>query len=117
MRGWGYNKVHVPNYPGKYFDVNIGGEKAMFVSTELQYTLVSDYRVLTFLDVGRVWAKWDDPMPWYEWYPSTGAGIIVPTMLGDVAVTGAIGIYRDSELLHNPNRFVFHSVLVRELGE
>ena len=27
-------------------------------------------------------------------YPSTGAGIIVPTMLGDVAVTGAIGIYR-----------------------
>ena len=39
-------------------------------------------------------------MPWYEWYPSTGVGIIVPTMLGDVAVTGAVGIYRDSELLH-----------------
>ena len=89
----------------------------MFVSTELQYTLVSDYRVLTFLDVGRVWAKWDDPMPWYEWYPSTGVGVIIPTMLGDVAFTGAVGIHRDAELLHNPNRLVFHSILIRELGE
>ena len=117
LRGWTYNKVHAPNYPGKHFDVNLGGDKSVFFSSELQYTLVSEYRLLTFLDVGRVWEKWDSPMPWYEWYPSTGMGVIVPTMLGDVAVTGAIGIYRDTELLHNPNRFVFHSVLVRELGK
>lgn len=117
LRGWGYNKVHVPNYQGKYFDVNIGGEKAALLSTELQYTLVSEYRVLTFLDVGRVWEKWDDPMPWYEWYPSTGIGVILPTMLGDVALTGALGIHRDAELLHNHNRFFIHCVLMRELGE
>ena len=38
-------------------------------------------------------------------------------MLGDVAFTGAVGIHRDAELLHNPNRLVFHCILIRELGE
>ena len=116
QRGWSYNKVHAPGYQGKHFDVNLGGDKAVFLSTELQYTLVSEYRVLTFLDVGRVWENWDDPMPWNEWYPSTGIGLIVPTMVGDVAFTEAVGLYRDTELLHNPSRFVFHCILVRELG-
>ena len=58
LRGWTYNKVHAPNYKGKHFDVNLGGDKAVFLSSEFQYTLVSEYRLLTFLDVGRVWEQW-----------------------------------------------------------
>ena len=41
----------------------------------------------------------------------------IAVAVGDVALTGALGIHRDAELLHNPNRFFIHCVLMRELGE
>ncbi len=116
LRGWSYNKVHPPGYDGQFFDVNVGGDKVLFLSSEVQYTLVSGYKVLTFLDVGRVWERWDDPMLWTELQPSTGVGFVMPTMVGDVAFIESVGLYRDTELLHAPNRFVFHCILVRELG-
>jgi len=117
LRGWSYNKVHPPGYTGEFFDVNVGGDKAVLMSTEVQYTLVSDWRLLTFVDVGRVWERWDDPMPLSQLQPSTGIGVVIPTMVGDVALTEAVGFYRDSDLLISPRRFVFHCILVRELGE
>ena len=117
LRGWSYNKVHPPGYSGQFFDVNVGGDKSLFLSTELQYTLVSGWRLLTFVDLGRVWERWDDPMPLYELQPSTGVGVIIPTMVGDVVLTEAVALYRESELLIEPNRFVFHCILVRKLGE
>jgi hypothetical protein len=117
LRGWSYNKVHPPKYSGQLFDVNVGGDKSIFLSTEVQYRLVSEFRLLTFFDVGRVWERWDDPMPLYEWQPSTGIGVIIPTMVGDVALTEAVALHRNSELIRSPNRFVFHCILVREMGE
>ncbi len=116
LRGWSYNKVHPPGYDGQFFDVNVGGDKVLFLSSEVQYTLVSGYRLLTFVDVGRVWERWDDPMPWTDLQPSTGLGFVMPTMVGDVAFIEAVGLYRDTDLLNPPNRFVFHCILVRELG-
>ena len=72
LRGWSYNKVHVPNYPGKYFDVNIGGEKVIFVDRTSIYV---GFRLsnATFLDVGKC-GQMGHPMPWYEWYPSMVGG-------------------------------------------
>lgn len=117
LRGWSYNKVHPPGYTGEFFDVNVGGDKVLFASTELQYTLVQGYRVLTFFDVGRVWEYWDDPMTLQTLQPSVGVGFSIPTMVGDVAFMEAVGLHRDSDLLHDPNRWVFHCILVRNLGE
>ena len=117
VRGWSFNKLHPPDYTGQHFDVNLGGDKSLFLSSEVQYTVYPGYKVLTFLDVGSVLSEWDDPMRLSNMYASTGVGVIIPTMVGEVAFTEAVRLNRDVQFDHAPNRWVFHCILVRELGE
>lgn len=117
VRGWSFNKLHPPEYTGQHFDVNLGGDKSLFLSSEVQYTVYPGYKVLTFVDVGSVLSEWDDPMRLSSMYASTGVGVIIPTMAGDVTFTEAVRLNRDVQFEHAPNRWVFHCILVRELGE
>ena len=97
--------------------MNLGGDKSLFLSSEVQYTVYPGYKLLTFVDVGSVLSEWDDPMRLSSMYASTGVGVIIPTMAGDVAFTEAVRLNRDVHFEHAPNRWVFHCILVRELGE
>ena len=73
--------------------------------------------MLTFLDAGRVYASSEDPIELFELYSSTGFGVIIPTMFGDVAFTEAIRLTKEVDYVNQPPRFMFHCILVRELGE
>ena len=126
LRGWGVRQANPPGWDGGLNDFRIGGNVSAMGSLELRYALWPRLHMFGFSDVGRTWESLVDRVDPISGevepgaavdtlLPAAGAGIALPTPVGRAAMSTAIRLRQETELLHPPPMIMFHFVLVPSL--
>ena len=126
LRGWGVHQANPPGWDGGPSDFRIGGNVSALGSLELRWALWPRLHLFGFGDVGRTWESLVDRVdpisgavePGADLatlLPSTGAGVALPTPLGRAALSAAVRLREETELLHPPPMATVHLTLVPKL--
>lgn len=123
LRGFGVGQANPPGWDGGPNDLRIGGNVLALASTELQFEVWPRLHVFTFVDAGRTWESVTDRVDpesgviepgvrLSTLLPSAGLGVALPTPVGRAALSGAIRLREETELLNPPTLATIHFVLV-----
>lgn len=126
LRGWGVRQANPPGWDGGPSDFRIGGNVSALGSLELRYALWPRLHLFGFADAGRTWESLVDRVDPVSkavepgasigtLLPSAGAGIALPTPLGRAAMSAAIRLREETELVKPPPMAMLHFVLVPSL--
>jgi|GEM_PF-4827577 len=124
LRGWSVAQANPPGWDGGPNDYRIGGNVLGLGSMEVRFAVWPRLHLLAFSDVGRTWetiADRTDPIsgviePGVRFgtlLPSAGMGLALPTPLGRAALSGAVRLREDTELVHPPPMATVHFTLVQ----
>ncbi len=124
LRGWGVARANPPGWDGDVNDYRIGGNVLGLASMELRFAVWPRLHVFAFSDTGRTWEGVVDRVDrstgvvepgvrMSTLLPAAGLGLALPTPVGRAAMSGALRLREDTELVHSPSMATFHFILVQ----
>ena len=126
VRGFPFRQLAYPGFVGDATTIQTGGDVLLMGSLEARYRVWRDWTLLSFLDAGRVWdTLFDDVDSWgrvkkgfdlNDVQPTIGAGVMIPTPLGDFNFAYGARVKQESGFAHELPRGVLHIYVDHELG-
>lgn len=124
LRGWGIAQANPPGWDGGPNDYRIGGNVLAVGSLEARYRVWPRLHFFGFSDIGRTWESLADRLDPVSGViepgvrlttllPSAGLGIALPTPVGRAALSGAVRLREETELVNPPPMALVHFSLVQ----